>query len=154
MAKIEKQDDPYPWHLLEESDYPMISVVDMIREGQWYYTKKLAWSAGRAVSREWRKEHNCRPHYEMRAKTLGAGRNAPAHLKAVYPQGWRSFIHSIIEGRGGVRFEEEECHEVPCIACQHPAHSLGECMHCECGKNIKTYTQMSLGIRAEEVQDE
>ncbi|MAG25344.1 hypothetical protein CMI47_07165 [Candidatus Pacearchaeota archaeon] len=84
-----------------------ITVVEVIQEGGWEYTKKLAWSVGRAVSQAWQKELNMRPRYEMRRKTFPS-QHAPTHLKAVYPESWRTYIESIIKHHAGPKPDSPE----------------------------------------------
>lgn len=74
----------------------MISVVEVLQAEGFTYSKRLAWAAGRAVSREWRKEHNEAPQYAMRPKTLGSTGGGPAHMKAVYPEEWRPRIVAVL----------------------------------------------------------
>lgn len=74
----------------------MISVVEVLQAEGFLYTKRLAWAAGRAVSKEWREEHHEAPQYAMRPKTLGSTGGGPAHMKAVYPDDWRPRIVAIL----------------------------------------------------------
>ena len=72
-----------------------ISVVEVITAAGWPYSKKLAWTVGREVSREWRKEFDRAPDYAMKPKTSKSASSAPAHMKAVYPEEWRKRIEDV-----------------------------------------------------------
>ena len=73
-----------------------ISVVEVIQASGYAYSKKLAWAAGREVSKAWRREHGGAPDYAMRPKTLDG--SSATHLKAIYPSHWRGKIEEIIDG--------------------------------------------------------
>ena len=77
----------------------MISIVEVMQQEGFLYTKRLAWAAGRAASREWRKEHDEAPQYAMRPKTGPSAegkKGGLSHMKAVYPEAWRPRIVAIL----------------------------------------------------------
>ena len=86
----------------------MISVVEVIQSEGFEYSKALAWSAGRAVSKAWRKETGQAPDYAMKPKTLGVTGGGPAHMKAVYPEAWRPRIREIVAGYATTEPEPED----------------------------------------------
>ena len=119
-----------------------ISVVDVIHQGGWVYSKRLAWSVGRRISQEWKREYQIPPTYEMRPKTLGT-LHAPEHLKAVYPPDWRERIEETIRHFAGHPTLHPDP-DIPCTKCGHPGHIIGQCKYCDCGSNIDRHIQLRL----------